>query len=274
MSTSDRSPQTEPLAGKRLLLTRSEEQAGETVSRLKEKGAQVLECPTIRLAPVEDWQQIDQAIDRLESYHWLILTSLNGVNFFFNRIRELQVDLQKIRLPRICAVGPKSRDAIERFGCTVSLMPEQLFTGEGVVESFSEGGVAGKRVLFPKAAGARDIIPDRLRHAGAVVDDPVLYRNIIPESIPAEAKQALERGEVDAAIFSSPSTIRNLATLLGGVEQLQRLLKGVAVASIGPVTSRACRELGLVVTVEPQQATFDELINRLGIYFGSLKSQT
>jgi uroporphyrinogen-III synthase len=102
---------------------------------------------------------------------------------------------------------------------------------------------------------------------GAELLDPVVYRNIIPQALPDVARQALEQHQLDAVVFSSPSTVRNLATLVGGVTQLQTMLADLAVASIGPVTTRACQELGLSVAVEPEQATLDNLISELEQYF-------
>jgi uroporphyrinogen-III synthase len=123
--------------------------------------------------------------------------------------------------------------------------------------------------LFPKADGARDLIPQQLRARGAQVVDPVVYRNVMPQALPDDARQALKQHQVDAVVFSSPSTVRNFAALAGGAEQLLGMLDNVVVASIGPVTSKACREWGLHVTVEPEHATLDDLVVELERYFGT-----
>lgn len=250
------------LAGKRVLVTRAVEQAGAFVMQLQELGARVVECPTIQLAPPEQWEPVDAALRQLSDVDWLILTSANGVRFFFERLVELGLSAAALQGCKICVVGPKTAEALTLRGVTADLVPEQ-FTGEGVVAAFAVHDLRGKRVLFPKAAGARDVIPRLLAAQGAEVLDPVLYRTLLPEQLPEAARNALERHELDLAIFSSPSTVQNLALLVGGADRLVQLLQGVAVASIGPITSRACRELGLTVAVEPTQATLPDLLAAL-----------
>ena len=184
-------------------------------------------------------------------------------------MQELGRGTHDLKNFKVCAVGPKTAEALLELGITPDLMPEQ-FTGEGVVAAFQGIDLQEKRILFPKADGARDLIPQQLRSMGAEVIDPVAYRNIIPPALPDSARQALEQHQLDAVVFSSPSTVRNLAALTGGTAQLQQLLKGVAVASIGPVTTKACQELGLKVTAEPEKATLDDIVSKLEDYFSTL----
>lgn len=265
MSTSVKLP-TNPLQGRRILVTRAAEQAAEFTEQLRQGGAVVVECPTIQLVPPEAWTNVDAAINDLSSFDWLILTSTNGVRFFFTRLQELGVAPTALQNAKVCAVGPKTAEALQELGISPDLVPEQ-FTGEGVVAAFQGVELQGCRVLFPKADGARDLIPQQLRSRGAEVVDPVVYRNIIPQHLPEAARQALEQHQLDAVVFSSPSTARNLAALVGGTAQLQQLLEGVAVASIGPVTTKACQELGLSVAIEPEQATLDALVGDLKQHF-------
>ena len=250
------------LAGKRVLVTRAAEQAGPFISQLQERGARVVECPTIRLAPPEQWGPVDDALRQLAGFDWLVLTSANGVRFFFERLAQLGLSTAGLNGCKVCVVGPKTAEALSRKGVVADLVPEQ-FTAEGVVAAFNGFDLRGKRVLFPKAAGARDLIPRLLAEQGAVVVDPVLYRTLLPEQLPEAARIALEQSELDLAIFSAPSTVHNLATLVGGSGRLTQLLQGVMVASIGPITSRACRELGLTVAVEPPHATLSDLLTAL-----------
>ena len=265
MCTSVKLP-TNPLQGRRILVTRAAEQAAEFTEQLRQRGAVVVECPTIQLVPPLHWHEVDAAINTLPDFDWLILTSVNGVRFFFTRLLELGHDIHDLQHCNVCAVGPKTAEALLQLGITPALVPEQ-FTGEGIVTAFQGIDLQAKRMLFPKADGARDLIPQQLRSMGAEVIDPVVYRNIIPPALSDTAKTALEQQQLDAVIFSSPSTARNLASLAGGVERLQHLLKPTVVASIGPVTTRACQELGLTVVVEPEQATLDSLINELELHF-------
>lgn len=253
-----------PLAGRKILVTRAADQAAEFADQLRQRGAVVVECPTIQLVPPQQWDNVDAAILTLSSFDWLILTSVNGVRFFFDRLQDLEIKLQQTC--KVCAVGPKTAALLADMGIEPALIPE-TFTGEGIVSAFQELELKGKKILFPKADGARDLIPQQLAQLGAAVIDPVVYRNIMPTTLPDAARQALEQRQLDAAVFSSPSTVRNLATLLGGAEQLRTTLDQVAVASIGPVTSKACRELGLKVTLEPEQATLDDLLIELEHHF-------
>jgi len=250
-----------PLEGRRILVTRAEEQAGNFVALLHQRGAMTVECPTIELVPPLKWDEIDAAAAVLTSFDWLVLTSVNGVRFFFDRLRTLGVSFNQ-QSYKVCAVGPKTAEALITLGINPDLVPQQ-FTGEGVVAAFEGIGVKGKKVLFPKADGARDLIPHELARRGAIVTDPVVYCNVLPQKIPDAALSALEKHQLDAVVFSSPSTVHNLATLLGGEELLRDRLGGVVVASIGPITSQACRELGLQVSVEPRQATLDALLDEL-----------
>jgi uroporphyrinogen-III synthase len=248
-----------------VLVTRAVEQAGAFVMQLQELGARVVECPTIQLAPPEQWGAVDDALRQLPGFDWLILTSANGVRFLFERLAALGIAKAALRSCKVCVVGPKTAEALGQRGLVADLIPEQ-FTAEGVVAAFAGIDLQGKRVLFPKAAGARDVIPRLLAEQGAVVVDPVLYRTLLPEQLPEAARSALEERELDLAIFSAPSTVQNLATLVGGADRLVQLLLGVAVASIGPITSRACRELGLAVAVEPCHATLPDLLDTLEQY--------
>lgn len=250
-------------------MTRAAEQAAGFSRQLLQRGAEVVECPTIQLVPPQQWDEIDAAINAMPSFNWLILTSVNGVRFFFSRLQELGRDIHDLQSCKVCAVGPKTTEALLELGITPDLVPQQ-FTGEGVVAAFQDVDLQGCRILFPKADGARDLIPQQLRSRGAEVLDPVVYRNVIPAKLPDTARQALEQRQLDAVVFSSPSTVRNLAALVSGTAQLQQLLEGVAVASIGPVTTKACQELGLSVAVEPEQATLDEIVSKLEDHFSTL----
>ena len=256
----------QPLAGKRVLVTRAADQASEFSRMLAERGAAVMECPTILLVPPDSWGELDAAINRLEDFDWLVLTSVNGVRFFFDRLRELGRDSSSLGHCKVCVVGPKTAELVQAHGIAVDLLPEE-FTGEGVLAALHASGVAGKRVLFPRADGAREVIASGLTGLGAVVVAPVVYCNRMPQQLDQAVRRALEQRELDVITFSAPSTVRNLATLLGGAARLGKLLDGVVVASIGPITSRACRELGLSVTVEPQRATLADLTDSLESYF-------
>jgi len=255
-----------PLCGRKIVVTRAAEQAGEFSAKLAARGATTLECPTIRLVGPESWQLLDLAIRELSSYDWVVLTSGNAVRYFFQRMDTLGLDARALSGCRICAVGPKTADEIRSFGIKPDLVPTD-YKAEGVVEEFSRLDMQGSRVLFPRADKARDVIQRELKRMGAHVDSPVAYRNVFPERLPPETLFALEKRSVDCITFTSSSTVQNLAAMLGE-ELMLDMLKGVAVASIGPITSKSCRELGLKVDIEPESYTLDALADALEAHFG------
>lgn len=255
-----------PLCGTKIVVTRAAEQAGEFSTKLAARGATVLECPTIRLVGPESWQLLDLALRELTSYDWVVLTSGNAVRYFFQRMDALGLDARALAGCRVCAVGPKTADEIRSFGIKPDLVPND-YKAEGVVEEFSRLDMQNSRVLFPRADKARDVIQRELKLMGAHVDSPVAYRNIFPDRLPPETLFALEKRSVDCITFTSSSTVQNLAAMLGE-ELMLDMLKGVAVASIGPITSKSCRDLGLKVDIEPESYTLDALADALEAHFG------
>lgn len=253
------------LSGKKIVVTRAADQAGEFSAKLTACGATVLECPTIRLVEPESWQLLDLAIHELAGYGWLILTSVNSVRYFFKRLDTLGLDTRALAGCRVCAVGPKTADEIRLFGVKPDLVASD-YKAEGIVDEFSRLDMHGCRVLFPRVDKARDLIPQELQRMGAHVDSPVAYRNIFPERLPPETLFALEKRSVDCITFTSSSTVQNLAAMLGE-ELMLDMLKGVAVASIGPITSKSCRDLGLRVDIEPQSYTINALTEALVAHF-------
>ena len=253
------------LCGKKIIVTRAAEQAGEFSAKLAARGATVLECPTIRLVGPESWQLLDLAIRDLHGYDWVVLTSGNAVRFFFQRLDLLGLDARSLGNCRICAVGPKTADELRLFGIKPDLVPSD-YKAEGVIDEFSRLDMHNSRILFPRADKARDIIPRELKRMGAHVDSPVAYRNIFPKRLPPETLFALEKRSVDCITFTSSSTVQNLAAMLGE-EMMLDMLKGVVVASIGPITSKSCRDLGLKVDIEPESYTLDALTEALEAHF-------
>lgn len=254
-----------PLFGRTILVTRAAEQAGEFATMLQELGAQVVECPTIRLAPVADPAELDAAIRALADFSWLILTSGNAVRFFFARLAALGLDARALGRCRVCAVGPKTGAALRAFGITPDLVPSD-YKAEGVVAALADSLHGGEKILFPRADKAREVIADGLAALGAEVRAPVLYCNTLPAALPADALAALESGAVDAVCFTASSTVENLHAILGAAD-FQRLLAPLAIASIGPITSKSCAKLGLLVAIEPAEYTLNALSEALVSYY-------
>ena len=254
-----------PLFGKGILVTRAADQAGEFSRLLTARGAQIFECPTIKLVPPPSLVELDAAIADLAAFDWLILTSGNAVRHFFDRLAVLGRDARALASCRVCAVGPKTAAAIREHGIVPDLVPAD-YKAEGVVAEFTKQTMAGKRVLFPRADKAREVIPPALTSMGAEVVAPVAYCNVLPDEVPAEALQALEERRIHCVTFTSSSTVENLAAMLGE-NRLLRLLGGVAVAAIGPITAKTCRDLGLAVTIEPEKYTLDAMTAEIVEYY-------
>jgi len=256
---------TRPLFGREILVTRAADQAGEFSCMLTERGATAIECPTIKLVEPDEWEPLDAAIRALSGYDWLVLTSGNAVRNFFQRMENLGLDARALASCKVCTVGPKTAEAVAAFGIRPDLIPSD-YKAEGVVAELAKHDVSGKRILFPRADRAREIIPRELQRRGALVDSPVAYRNILPDRLPPEALFALEKRSVDCITFTSSSTVQNLAEMLGS-DLLLDMLKGVTVASIGPITSRTCHDLGLKVDIEPPRSTLAELLAAIEQHF-------
>jgi uroporphyrinogen III methyltransferase/synthase len=217
--------------------------------------------PTIEIQPASDYGPLDRALANLASYDWLIFTSANGVRYFLDRLDASAVDLRALRA-RICAIGPATRAAIEALHLKVDLMGRE-YVAEGLLKAFEAYDLAGSRVLLPRAAVARDLVPVELTRRGARVDVVEAYRTVAPESTAAMAAKIFSAArKPDCITFTSSSTVQNFVALAGA----QRLA-GVQVASIGPVTSETARSLGLTVTAEARTFTVDGLVEAvLGLY--------
>jgi uroporphyrinogen III methyltransferase / synthase len=246
-----------PLFGQKIVITRAADQAAEFAERLRSLGADAIELPVIALEPPADPAPLDRAIENLASYDWLIFTSVNGVRFFLDRLDQSRCDLRSLRA-RICAIGPATRKGIEELHLKVDLMPEE-YVAESLVRAFSNENLAGKMVLLPRAAIARDLIPAELAKLGAQVDVVEAYRNVVPPSAAARARDIFSGDKKpDWITFTSSSTVKNLLAITG-----REALDGIRIASIGPVTSATLSAHGLTVDAEAKQFTLDGLLDAI-----------
>ena len=242
-----------PLFGRRIVVTRPRGQAEAFARLLEVEGAEVVSLPTIAPRPPASFAAFDAALADLGRYAWLVLTSPHGVEVFFERMRALGRDLRELAGVGLAAIGPATAAGIAARGLNVALTPAE-YRGEAVADALVAAGVAGKRVLLARAAGARTVLPERLRAAGAIVDDVATYETVLPpEAASAPALFAGER-RPDLVTFTSSSTVTNFARLFAG-HDLRAVLAGVAVGCIGPVTAATARDLGLTVDVEPNEYT-------------------
>jgi len=243
-----------PLFGKKIVVTRAQDQAGELSGRLRSLGADAIELPVISIQPPEDSAPLDLAIAHLADYDWLIFTSVNGVRFFLEHLDRSPHDLRSLKA-KICAIGPSTRRAIEDLHLKVDLMPAE-YVAESLVAAFASEQLNGKRILLPRAAVARDVIPTELSKLGAQVDVVEAYRNVIPADAAARAQGIFsDDKKPDWITFTSSSTVDNTITAAG-----RDALNGVRIASIGPVTSNTVHKYGLAVDAEAKYYTLDGLI--------------
>jgi uroporphyrinogen-III synthase len=250
-----------PLAGTRILVGRARHQAGSLSVSLRSLGASVTEIPFIEIRKPQSYRPLDDALKSIKSYDWLILTSANGVEAMWERVRKLRITRRTLKHLQIAAIGPATKKAIVKHGLKVKMVPEE-YVAESVVKGLREK-VKGKRVLLVRAKIARDVIPEELRAAGAEVDVVEAYETVVPEKsrvrLRALMKSTARRPHV--VTFTSSSTAKNFAELLGNVKTAS--LKNVQFASIGPVTSATLRELQMPVAIEAREFTMGGLIRAI-----------
>ena len=250
-----------PLAGTRILVGRARHQAGSLSAGLRSLGASVTEIPFIEIRNPKTFLSLDNALKNLKTYNWLILTSANGVEAMWGRLRKLRIVRKNLKHLQIAAIGPATKKAIVKHGLKVKMVPEE-YVAESVVKSLRDK-VNGERVLLVRAKVARDVIPNELRAAGALVDVVEAYETVVPERSRARLHSLMKNANRRPHIvtFTSSSTARNFAELLGN--NRVRSLKNVQFASIGPVTSTTLRELELPVAIEAREFTMGGLIRAI-----------
>jgi uroporphyrinogen III methyltransferase/synthase len=257
--------ESKPLFGKRVVVTRSRDQASIFAEQLIDRGASVIELPSIDVVAPASWEELDAALEALESYHWLIFTSANAVKFFFRRLRERGGDVRSLKGVRICAVGPKTAEALEEYSLRADLIPEE-FKAEGVLAALGGVEVRGRRFLVPRAKVAREVIPDRLRDLGADVTVATAYENVMPRSDVDRVRKLFREKKISAVTFTSSSTVNNFVEMVGKSEY-KSLMSGVAVACIGPVTARTAQEYGMAVDIMPKDYTIPALVEAMVGYY-------
>ncbi|HMK64299.1 MAG TPA: uroporphyrinogen-III C-methyltransferase, partial [Thermodesulfobacteriota bacterium] len=256
-----------PLAGKRIVVTRTREQASELMDRLSDLGADCLEFPTIRIVPPADWAEMDQALRSLEGFDWIFFTSPNGVRFFFNRLEERGMDVRMLKGIRIGVIGPATAEALSRYHLRADLIPEK-FQAEELLEALSEIPLTAKKILIPRAAQARDILPEGLRRMGAEVSVVSAYQTLPAETEKEALEQSLSQGEIDGLTFTSSSTVIQFLALFSR-QKILSLLKNVTVACIGPITAKTARDNGLFVSVVAEEYTIPGLVRAIENYYSS-----
>lgn len=254
--------ESRPLFGKRILVTRAKEQAGELTHLLRAYGADPVECPTIQIVPPESWEELDGAVARLSRYHWLVFTSVNGIPPFMERLRRHGLDGRALSGLKIGCIGPRTAQELARYGLRADLIPAE-FQAEGLVEGMQAAGVAGQGVLIPRAAVARELLPEQLRKLGAEVSVVTAYRTVCPAADRAWLKDLLKEGAIHVITFASSSTLRNFAQLFESRHEMQTLTAGTAIACIGPITAQTAADVGVPATITATQNTIPALVEAI-----------
>ncbi len=258
--------ETRPLFGKRVLITRAREQASALADLLEAAGAEVVEFPTIAIVPPESWAPLDAAVARLHEYQWVIFTSANGVRFFWERLLEAGRDVRDLAGVTVCAIGPATAAALLDFGVRADVVPPE-FRAEALVEAVGSRPLEGGRILVVRAAEAREILPEELSRRGALVDVVPAYRTIRGAPNVDEVRGLLREGKIHAVTFTSSSTVKHFLELIG--EEAPALLKGVVVASIGPITAETAARRQIDSQVVPESYTIPALTDALIAHFHS-----
>jgi uroporphyrinogen III methyltransferase/synthase len=262
-----------PLFGKRVLMTRAKEQAGELAARLADYGAEPVEGPTIKIVPPLDWTPVDQAISKIGTYDWIVFTSVNGVNRFMTRIYTNGLDARCLAGRRLCCIGPRTAQELEKFGVRADVVPAE-YQAEGVLAELNRQDLGKTRILIPRAEVARELLPKELRAAGAHVDVVAVYRTLTAEQDTGGWRQELMNQRIHVVTFTSPSTVHNFVTMVGGIEAVRPFLQSVTIACIGPITAKAVEEYALRVSIMPSENTIPALVNAIARYYGSRRKVT
>jgi uroporphyrinogen III methyltransferase/synthase len=256
---SDPFPKSGLLVGKTVMVTRAAAQASSFVQQLAEHGARVMEMPTLEIGAPSSWEALDRAIAQINQFHWLILTSTNGVDYFFERYRFQYGAIAPVSA-KIAVVGEKTAQRLQQLGMTPQFIPPN-FIADALVEHFPEP-LTGCRVLFPRVeSGGREVLVKELTQRGAIVTEVPAYESRCPATIAPEALTALQSGQVDVITFASSKTVQHCCQLLQQVDPMGlSWLDAVAIASIGPQTSKTCRELLQRVDIEAVEYTLTGLL--------------
>jgi uroporphyrinogen III methyltransferase/synthase len=256
-----------PLSGKRIVVTRSRKQASALSSKLRALGADVFELPTIRIEPPSDLRSFAELVQDAHGYDWIIFTSTNGVEAFFENFFKQYYDAREIGGAKIAAIGPATAQRVKDFYLHVDLQPEE-FVAEAVVREFQkQGGVENLRILLVRAEKARDVLPKQLSALGAIVDEGFAYRTV-PETRDTGARRQLLEEGADLITFTSSSTVENFLAL--GLPWP----KGMQIASIGPITSKTARDHGLKIDIEAHRHDIDGLVQAIRDFFATDKPLT
>jgi uroporphyrinogen III methyltransferase / synthase len=249
------------LTGKTVLVTRAAGQASEFSQMLRSRGATVIEMPTLEIVPPKSWQELDREIDRIGDFDWLILTSTNAVEYFWERLHHAGKDSRALAGVKIAVVGQKTAKSLQQYGIIADFIPPD-FVADALVANFPTSP-AGKRILFPRVeTGGREVLVRELTELGATVVEVAAYQSQCPIEVDPVALSALQAGQIDIITFASSKTVKNFCQLIGSSLPVG-WQTDVTIASIGPQTSATCQELLGKVDIEATEYTLPGLVAAL-----------
>jgi uroporphyrinogen III methyltransferase/synthase len=258
-----------PLLGRRIVVTRARQQASDLVRRLSDLGAECLEVPTIEVMPADDLAPLTDAVQNLSIYDWIIFTSVNGVKFFFDHLFGTDKDIRALSHLKTAAIGPATAAKLLDYGLKSDILPKK-YRAEAVVEAFRKISLAGKKILLPRAAEARPVLPLELRKMGADVDEVSAYRTKKVNGDTDQLIHRLEEKTIDIVTFTSSSTVQNFKALIPP-DRFKQLLKGVTIASIGPITTGTAIESGFKVAITAKSYTIPGLCDAIVKFYHQKK---
>lgn len=259
---------SKPLSDRVILVTRTREQAGVFAELLEAAGARVMLVPTIAIEPPDSWAPLDAAL--AEEHDWVVFTSVNGVAMVRRRVEAAGRGRALLERSRLAAIGPATAAALRDWGLTAEVVPAE-YVAEGLLDRLRPLVTPGARVLLPRAAETRDVLVRELTAHGAHVTEVAAYRTRAATEHAAGLRQALAEGRVDVVTFTSSSTVRSFCALFGSAE-LPRLLQGVTVACIGPITRATAEGRGLATQIVPEDYTIPALARAIVTHFEPARS--
>ena len=256
-----------PLAGKRIVVTRARAQARSLAQQIEELGGEVIEFSTIEIHPPEDFYAFDAAVGQIERYDWLMFTSVNAIAPFLSRLQHAGKTVKMLEHLDVGAIGPETAKELAANGISCCLVP-QRYQAEGILDEVTPDLMRGKRVLIPRAAEAREVLPDTLRKWGAGVDVVVAYRTAVPVADVESLAKRIRRREVEVITFTSSSTVKNFVRLFNR-KNLAEIVNRSAIACIGPVTACTVEQLGGHAAIVATEFTVPGLVSAIVDHFES-----
>ncbi len=254
------------ISNKTILITRDQKQSTELVAQIEQLGGKCIVFPTVKITAPDDWSDCDDALNRLDSFDWIIFSSINGVRFFLRRIREKNIGQFR---GKVAAVGAKTKKTIEEYGWQVDLIPEE-FSAEGILRLFDTVDLKNKSILMPISNISRDELPRGLKARGAMVRKVVTYKTECAKHESSDnILHAFMEDKIDAILFFSPSAVKCFIKNVNAAVISKIIDSEIPIGAVGRTTAHAIQKAGLMVQIMPEQSTQENLINAVLAYFNT-----